>query len=272
MIEKSAIKKSFARAARTYDGHAALQSEVAKAVASLLTGFMREAALVAMETGAATGAPSIPPLYLLDAGSGTGALSALLKDGGFRIFGVDIAIPMLEYSREALPWTAGRLSAGDLEKLPYSDEAFDSVASSLALQWTAPELSFAEAARVLRPGGLFVFSTLGPATLHELRECLGSGAPARLTDMDEALCLLEASGFEAVFSEEKIVIKSYPTLRDLLVTLKHIGASPASKDCMRPPASLLKKADMEYSRRFAMDGAGVRATYELIYIVARKRA
>ncbi|MBI5454601.1 MAG: methyltransferase domain-containing protein [Deltaproteobacteria bacterium] len=271
MIEKSAIKKSFARAARTYDGYATLQREAAGVVASLLSRFVREYGPVAMESGAAAGAPSMPPLYLLDSGSGTGALSAFIKDEGFSVFGVDIALPMLEYSRETLPWTGGRLSAGDLEELPYRDEAFDAVASSLALQWTEPGLSFNEAARVLKPGGLFVFSTLGPATLHELRECLGSEALARFTNMDEALRLLEASGFETVFSEEKTVIKHYSTLRDLLVTLKQIGASPVSKDCKGPSASLLKGAEASYSRRFPAEGSGIIATYELIYIVARKR-
>ncbi len=271
MTEKSAIKKSFARAARTYDGYATLQREAAGVVASLLTRFMREAAIISMETVAASGPPSIPPLYLLDAGSGTGALSALIKDGGFCVFGVDIALPMLKYTRGTRPWTGGRLSAGDLEELPYRDEAFDAVASSLALQWTEPGLSFNEAARVLGPGGLFVFSTLGPATLHELRECLGSEALARFTSMDEALSILEASGFETVFSEEQTVIKHYPTLRDLLVTLKQIGASPVSKDCKGPSASALKDAEAEYSKRFAVEG-GVSATYELIYIAARKRA
>lgn len=271
MIEKSAIKKSFARAARTYDWYATLQREAAGVVASLLSRFVREYGPVAMESGAASVSLSIPALNLLDAGSGTGALSSLMKDDGFRIFGVDIAILMLECARASLPWTGGRLSAGDLEELPYRDEAFDAVASSLALQWTEPGLSFNEAARVLKPGGLFVFSTLGPATLHELRECLGSEALARFTNMDEALRLLDASGFETVFSEEIMVIKHYPTLRDLLVTLKQIGASPVSKDCKGPSASLLKGAEAGYSKRFPAEGPGIIATYELIYIVARKR-
>jgi len=272
MTDKSATKKSFGRAARTYDVYATLQREVAGVVASLLARFMREAALVTLEAGATTGAQSMPPLSILDAGSGTGALSALIKNDGFRIFGIDIALPMLKCARASLPWTGGRLSAGDLEALPYKDASFDAVASSLALQWSAPELSFAEASRVLRPSGLFVFSTLGPATLHELRECLGTGAPARLTSMDETLCLLESSGFETVFSEENTVMKSYPTLRDLLLTLKHIGASPVSKDCKGPGSPLLKDAEAEYARRFAADGRSVRATYELIYVAARRKA
>ncbi|MBI4948971.1 MAG: methyltransferase domain-containing protein [Deltaproteobacteria bacterium] len=271
MIEKSAIIKSFGRAARTYDGYATLQREAAGVVASLLTRFMRGAVPVTIESGMAAGAHSIRPLNVLDAGSGTGALSTLIKDDGWRVFGLDIALPMLKCARASLAWTGKRLSAGDLEALPYKDASFDAVASSLALQWSAPELSFAEASRVLRPGGLFVFSTLGPATLHEIRECLGTDAPARLTSKDEALCLLAASGFETIFSEEKTVVKSYPTLRGLLVTLKHIGASPASKDGKGPGSTLLKDAEEEYARSFAADGGGVRATYELIYIAARRK-
>ena len=47
----------------------------------------------------------------------------------------------------------------------------DLVVSNLALHWTsAPEAALAQAQRVLRRGGLLMFSTLGPDTLRELAQ------------------------------------------------------------------------------------------------------
>ena len=58
----------------------------------------------------------------------------------------------------------------DAEALPLVNDSVDLVFSSLALQWCyRPDHLFAELARVLKPGGICVFTSLGPDTLRELR-------------------------------------------------------------------------------------------------------
>jgi malonyl-CoA O-methyltransferase len=57
----------------------------------------------------------------------------------------------------------------DAQRLGLVDDGAELIFANLLLPWCRPELVFAEAARVLAPGGLFLFSTFGPDTLKELR-------------------------------------------------------------------------------------------------------
>ena len=58
----------------------------------------------------------------------------------------------------------------DAEQLPLRDASVDLVYSNVALQWCNDlEGVFREINRVLRPGGLLMFTTFGPDTLSELR-------------------------------------------------------------------------------------------------------
>lgn len=58
----------------------------------------------------------------------------------------------------------------DAAHLPFATASVDLVFANLMLPSCRPEVVFAEVARVLSPVGLFLFATLGPATLAEVRE------------------------------------------------------------------------------------------------------
>lgn len=92
----------------------------------------------------------------LDAGCGTGALAAVLGDLGYVTHGLDLSPAMLAGARRRLPGAA--LARGDLEALPYPDDAFDAVVcggSTLSFV-PAPARAVGELGRVLRPGGRLV--------------------------------------------------------------------------------------------------------------------
>ncbi len=78
-------------------------------------------------------------------------------------------------------WRPVRRVCADVAVLPFADVQLDLIFSSLCLQWV-PDLpvALAEFRRVLRPGGLLLFTSFGPDTLLELREAyLAAGEATR---------------------------------------------------------------------------------------------
>ena len=106
---------------------------------------------------------------ILDAGCGSGPLSAALRDRGALMAGCDSSAGMLELARRRLGDDADLRVADLASPLPYPDGAFDDVVASLVLHyledWTSP---LAEIRRVLRPGGRLIASVNHPICGHAL--------------------------------------------------------------------------------------------------------
>ena len=104
------------------------------------------------------------PGRALDAACGTGAVAQQLVARGHDVVGVDISEAMLSRARKAVP--DARFLAGDLTDLPLPDRDVDHVVCSLALTHLSDlRPFFAEAARVMRPGGhLLLLDTRGHFT------------------------------------------------------------------------------------------------------------
>jgi len=99
-------------------------------------------------------------LRILDVGCGGGFLSNYLATQGHTVIGLDFAWDALKVAR--LHDATGRVEyiEGDAYRLPFPDGRFDAVCSMDFLEHVEdPELAIREAARVLAPGGLFVFYT-----------------------------------------------------------------------------------------------------------------
>ncbi|HEX3536914.1 MAG TPA: methyltransferase domain-containing protein, partial [Stellaceae bacterium] len=65
----------------------------------------------------------------------------------------------------------GMVRLGDMYQLPLADASFDAVVIHQVLHYAdRPVAAIAEAARVLRPGGLFVLVDFAPHTLEFLRD------------------------------------------------------------------------------------------------------
>jgi malonyl-CoA O-methyltransferase len=110
---------------------------------------------------------------IIDLGSAAGRdRNALQKR--FRkalVVGVDRSAAMLAEARRAQSWFS---RSSDIraaaEQLPVTSGSIDLVYANLLLPWIDDHAAvFGEVSRVLRKGGLFAFSTLGPDSLKELR-------------------------------------------------------------------------------------------------------
>ncbi|NLU67759.1 methyltransferase domain-containing protein [Streptomyces sp. HNM0574] len=108
---------------------------------------------------------------VLDAGCGSGPLTAALRERGAHVTGVDVSPAMLELARRRLGEDADLHLADLAGRLPFADGAFDVVVSSLVLHYLedwGPTL--AELRRVLGPGGRLVASVDHPFVAYTLQD------------------------------------------------------------------------------------------------------
>jgi SAM-dependent methyltransferase len=117
--------------------------------------------------------PEVRGLTALDAGCGPGWYAELLAGRGAEVIAVDASERMTALARARLGTSARVLTAdmGQLEGL-VGDATLDLVLSSLAVHYVGNlDRLFAEWARILRPGGLLLFSTHHPLyDLERLRD------------------------------------------------------------------------------------------------------
>jgi SAM-dependent methyltransferase len=91
----------------------------------------------------------------VDLGCGTGYGTAELASGGVEIVGMDRVAPAAR-----VRGSRARFVRGDLERLPFASDAFDTVTSFQVVEHLAdPHLYLAEIARVLAPDGTFLLTT-----------------------------------------------------------------------------------------------------------------
>ncbi|GAA2135711.1 class I SAM-dependent methyltransferase [Actinomadura napierensis] len=108
---------------------------------------------------------------ILDAGCGSGPLTAALRDRGAIVTGIDASAGMLALARKRLGDGAALHVADLKDPLPFDDGAFDDVVASLVLHYLedwGPTL--AETRRVLRPGGRLIASVDHPFVAYTISE------------------------------------------------------------------------------------------------------
>ncbi|MFB8404438.1 class I SAM-dependent methyltransferase [Streptomyces sp. NPDC055912] len=109
----------------------------------------------------------VPPgaRTLLDLACGTGLVTERLTRPGLRVYGADAAHAMLRVAGGRVP---GRVVRADARRLPFADASLDAVGAVWLLHlvpFTAEIV--AEAARVLRPGGVLI-ATVDKDAAHDV--------------------------------------------------------------------------------------------------------
>jgi len=253
---KKRIRESFNRRADTYDNYAIIQKEVAGRIFDRLSGI------------------KIKPKSILDLGCGTGSLTQKIS-----ALYPDAKIVPLDFSEEMLRICRSKVSkvnpiCADIENIPIIESRFDLIISSLTFHWATDLYStFLKIHELLKDDGCFLFSSIGPDTLLELREVLSKidkqDRVNRFIDMHHYGDALLKIGFsDPVVDNEKIIVE-YQSFSDVLKSLKKIGANTVEKIADKK----LTRTDYQS----ALDGYSMNensnypVTYEVLYGLAWKK-
>lgn len=254
-IDKHRARRSFERAAASYDQAAVLQREVADRLLERFD-YVR-----------------LDPRLVLDLGSGTGyAIDALNRRfRKARVIALDFAHGMLTRARRQGGWLRRPYCVcADAEGLPLADGAVDLIVSNLTLQWCNDLAgTFAECLRVLRPGGLLTFTTFGPDTLIELRSAWsaadGHSHVSPFQDMhDIGDALVRARFADPVVDAERLTV-TYERTVDLMSDLKVLGAHNATAARPRGLTGRGRLAAVTEAYEAHRRDGRLPASYEVIY-------
>lgn len=154
---------------------------------------------------------------LLDLGTGTGRMLALLAGRYRRGLGIDASSDMLAIARAQLDSADivhASLRKGDIFNLPPCNETFDLVALHQVLHFLhEPGSAIMEAARMINPGGRMLVVDFAPHDHEELRR---AHAHVRLGFSRESVCeWLKQAGLEV----EKVVELSPDAARPEALTV-----------------------------------------------------
>jgi len=100
--------------------------------------------------------------FVLDIASGSGWGTEMLSKKAAFVVGADISKEAVAYARKEYPQHNSRYCVGDVLNLPFPNDFFDVVNSIETFEHVPrnkADCLISEVLRVLKPGGLFVFST-----------------------------------------------------------------------------------------------------------------
>lgn len=254
-LDSAHIRRAADRAAAGYDAHAVLQREVGARLRERLELL-----------------PDLQPATILDVGSATGEGAAALQQRWpqARLVALDLSTAMLREGRARRGAACAWSVCGDAQALPLATSSVDLVHANLCLQWCEDAgAAIAGFRRVLRPGGVLLFSTFGPDTLKELRDAAAAvdrfPHVSRFIDMHHIGDALLVTGFRDPVMEREDFILTYPDAAALLRDLKGLGATNADaarRRALTAPGrlrALLATADEQ------REEGGLPITWEVVY-------
>ncbi|PWY84604.1 S-adenosyl-L-methionine-dependent methyltransferase [Aspergillus sclerotioniger CBS 115572] len=172
----------------------------------------------------------------------------------------------------------------DLETLPFAENSFDAVLSSLSIHWIndLPSL-LAQVNSILKPDCPFIAAMFGGDTLFELRTSMqladlerrGGVSPhvSPLADVKDVGGLLNKAGFKMLTVDVEDIVVEYPDTFALMQDLQAMGENnailhrelgPISRDVLLANEAIYRQLHMAEGDR------GLPATFRLIYMIGWK--
>lgn len=217
----------------------------------------------------------------LDVGCGKSYVAEhLSKDVVERFFLTDICSNSLRQKRPSEMPTHCVLA--DEEFLPFKENTFDLVVSSLSLHWVNDlPGALRQIQQVLKPDGVFIGAMVGGETLYELRCSLqlaeqereGGFAPhispyTAVTDLGN---LLGQAGFNMLTVDIDEIQVNYPGMLEVMNDLKGMGESNCAWN--RKPIlhrDTLLAAAAIYKEMYGNEDGTVPATFEVLHMIGWK--
>lgn len=249
VLQTDIINAHFSKAAHSYEQGAQLQRQVAFDALKLL--------------------PKQQDI-LLDLGCGPGWFHHNLASHCQQLIALDLSAQMLSEAQQK--GIASTFLQADAAQIPLPDRSVDCVFSSLMLQWCPqPAAVFAEIARVLKPGGHFVITTLVEESMFEFQQAWRSSGqvPPVLNFMPVAdyLHSARAQGLSC-HAQQKTFQLFFPDVFTLAREFKLIGANSTGLK-PSPRTGLAGKA---YWQRFAdayqrnLTSQGLPLSYQVLFM------
>lgn len=254
-FDKSHVRRAFEQASGHYERFTALQRNIGEELLERLRLFR------------------LQPQRVLDVGAGTGWLTGKLMAQYPRaqVHALDLSHGMLVQAAQHNGWRRkmGRV-CGDAESLPFASASVDLLFSNLAMQW-CPDLPtvFEEFRRVVKPGGLILFSSFGPMTLKELRQAWAQvDEHVHVNDFvdlhEVGDAMLRAGLTDPVVDVDRMCLH-YPDVQTLMRDLKGMGAhniNHGRAHGLTAPGTMKRMIQAYETLR---DGAGLPASFEVVY-------
>ncbi len=262
-INKKRAQAAFNKASVSYEEAAVLQKHV------LGEMFLRLKLL------------KINPEIILDLGCGPGNAGPDLK-ATYRprdLIYLDFAYDMLKkaeqknkdhFLKSFSNKTSQQFICADMEAIPLSEGSVDMIWSNLSLQWCNHlDQVFTQIGKILKHNGLFIFSTFGPSTLHELRASLASFSQHshvnQFIDMHDIGDALVGCGFSDPVLDVDLYTLTYSTFKEIMYDLKYIGARNALEGRAKGMTGKGFLYQLEKSYETYRADKKLPASYEVVY-------
>lgn len=253
----NAVAQSFSAAAGTYDQSSQLQKNVAEKLLSLVDA-----------DNAVT----------LDVGCGTGLWTKELLNKSNIVYALDLSQSMLKFAKNN--YQVKNTICADMQYLPFTDNSFDIIFSSLAIQWLEDlPLFIKQCEKILKKGGKLHIATLLDGTLAELKQSFAKADnDQHVNNFLQEQVVLDAcntSALNVVDSITQAHVMYYEQAIDLMKDLKGIGANTVENALHNQRKGLLGKTQWQKvhaAYESYRDQQGLPATYQVLYLTLEKQA